>query len=234
MPLYDGSLQDLIMGIRSSNPAMVPQATMNMTNRMLTHILDALDFVHTQDPPIIHRDIKPGNILYQRQGEKFLLTDFGIARVVDTSTTMAGTQWYAAPEIHESGMQTPKVDIYSLGVTVLECLVGFEPETKRKKTFNKLDMWHSHIQSLFNQHAPEYSFMLAYKPSLRPTAGRLLESVTVTPICVPLHNPHAHVTTSGSEVSLFTNQMDMTMLSIVSTPMDWTRTVATAFFHGDL
>ena len=101
-----------------------------MTNRMLYQILDALDFVHTYNPQIIHRDIKPANILYQ--GNKFLLTDFGIAKVVDTSRTMAGSKWYAAPEVRQNGEQTPKVDIYVRARGNLRGVFGKTPTRSRE------------------------------------------------------------------------------------------------------
>jgi serine/threonine protein kinase len=106
MPIYDGSLHDLVQQYRLEGH----QVAMDMANRMLSQILDALNYVHMHD--IIHRDIKPANILCQgSRGDKFLLTDFGIAKVVDTSRTFIGTQWYAAPEVILRKEQTPKVDI---------------------------------------------------------------------------------------------------------------------------
>jgi serine/threonine protein kinase len=60
---------------------------------MLNQILGVLDFVYTNNPTIIYRDIKPADILYQgNQGDKFLLIDFGIVKVVDTSRIMTAGQ----------------------------------------------------------------------------------------------------------------------------------------------
>jgi len=98
MPLYEGSLHQLIERHRPDGSDILRART----GGMLSQILDALDFVHTQDPPII-RDVKPANILYQ--GVKFLLTDFGIAKVVDSSKTRVGTEWYMAPELLQNGDQ---------------------------------------------------------------------------------------------------------------------------------
>ncbi len=75
---------------------------------MLAQILDALNCVHTHNLPVIYRDIKPANILFHRHS--FCVTNFGIAKVVDASSTQIGTQWYAAPEIIQlDGEQTPMV-----------------------------------------------------------------------------------------------------------------------------
>ncbi|CAJ2508217.1 Uu.00g094030.m01.CDS01 [Anthostomella pinea] len=132
-------------------------------------VLDALDFVHTRDPPIIHRDIKPSNILYL--GDQFL-TDFGIAKVVDTSHTVIGTTWYMAPEVLENREQTPKVDIWGLGLTVVECLVGFPPEERRRE-LRRRAQWYEHLQGCLNQHqhARPFASMLAVDTERRPTAA---------------------------------------------------------------
>jgi serine/threonine protein kinase len=60
MPVYQGNLYDLLTRLTDSAGDLVPI----MTKIMLFHISDALNFVHTRNPPIIHRDIKPPNILY--------------------------------------------------------------------------------------------------------------------------------------------------------------------------
>ena len=103
MPICEGSLHDIIPREKLKGR----DAARDLAERMLVQMLDALHFVHTREPPVTHRDIKPANILYQ--GTRFLLTDFGIAKVVDTSRTMIGTPWYAALEVvRRNAEQTPK------------------------------------------------------------------------------------------------------------------------------
>jgi len=64
---------------------------------MLQQTLLALDYIHTDNPQIIHWNIKPPNTLFQ--GDNFFLIDFGITKSIDTSKTFVGTQSYLAPKL---------------------------------------------------------------------------------------------------------------------------------------
>ena len=83
---------------------------------------------------IIHRDIKPQNIIMSRDG-KVKVTDFGIAKVADSTTvttTATGTVHYISPEQARGGYSDERSDIYSLGITMYEMVTGrvpFEGET---------------------------------------------------------------------------------------------------------
>ncbi len=99
----------------------------------LRQLCDALHYLHSQTPPIIFRDLKPSNIMVDRNGT-IKLIDFGIARRFDprkpTDTTALGTEGYAAPEQYGKGQTDARSDIYALGVTTHRLLTGFDPSTR--------------------------------------------------------------------------------------------------------
>ena len=94
-------------------------------------LCDALGYLHAQNPPVIYRDMKPGNVMLQDDGTVKII-DFGIAREFkpnqSTDTKPLGTRGYASPEAAESVSQTDaRSDIYSLGVTLFHLVTGHSP-----------------------------------------------------------------------------------------------------------
>ncbi len=92
----------------------------------------ALTYMHAQKPPVIHRDIKPGNVKLTPAGEA-VLVDFGIAKASEmTQVTATGATGYTpgfAPPEQISGMRTgPYSDQYSLAATIYQVLSGRQPE----------------------------------------------------------------------------------------------------------
>jgi eukaryotic-like serine/threonine-protein kinase len=98
-----------------------------MALRWFYSLLEILEHLHGQVPPIIHRDIKPDNLIWTRKKSVLYLVDFGIARAgIATKTSSYGTPGYAAPE-QASGQAHPSVDIYSAGATLHHLLSGVDP-----------------------------------------------------------------------------------------------------------
>ncbi|WP_045876839.1 serine/threonine-protein kinase [Pseudofrankia sp. DC12] len=96
---------------------------------VLGQAADALQAAHALN--IVHRDIKPGNLLIRNDGV-VKVTDFGIARAVDAAPLtatgiMMGTAYYVSPEQASGRPVTPASDVYSLGVVAYECLAGRRP-----------------------------------------------------------------------------------------------------------
>ena len=97
---------------------------------LMAPIVDALVYLHNQDPPIVHRDIKPENIIVPARGDEAVLVDFSIAKeyVEERTTTVIrhGSPGFAALEQYGSGT-TPRTDIYGLAATIYTLLTGIIP-----------------------------------------------------------------------------------------------------------
>ena len=88
-----------------------------------------LDAAH--EAGLVHRDVKPANLLLDRQG-RVKITDFGIARIAGSQTLagmIVGTPAYLAPERVAGAPASPASDVYSLGIVAYECLAGHPPFT---------------------------------------------------------------------------------------------------------
>ena len=110
---------------------------------------------------LVHRDVKPGNLLITPSGE-VKITDFGIARVADQVSLTAtgqvmGTVQYLAPEQATGKPATPSTDIYSLGIVAYEALKGSRPftgETKWPSRCRKSTMLRRRCQTRFLPRSP--------------------------------------------------------------------------------
>lgn len=98
--------------------------------RMLTPVVEAVSYLHAQQPPIIHRDIKPANIIVTSAGNSSVLVDFGIAKEYDEDSTTTAVRHcspgYGAPEQYAGGTNA-QTDIYGLGATFYTLLTGEVP-----------------------------------------------------------------------------------------------------------
>lgn len=116
-----GSLQDRMKGKKYALEEAI---------KVLKPIASALDYAHEKG--VIHRDVKPGNILFDEKDAPFL-SDFGIVRLAEstasfTGSSVIGTPAYMSPEQIEGGTDLDgRSDIYSLGIVVYELLTGEVP-----------------------------------------------------------------------------------------------------------
>jgi eukaryotic-like serine/threonine-protein kinase len=153
--------------------------------RIGAELADALRHVHERG--IVHRDIKPGNILLDQDGRP-KITDFGIARMVDSARHTAtgltiGTAAYLSPEQLSSDPVGAPSDVYSLGLVLLECLTGHReyPGTGAESAFARL---HRAPVVPVNLPAPWRQLLTAMTdsdPTRRPTAADVAASLRREP-----------------------------------------------------
>ncbi|HTJ96906.1 MAG TPA: serine/threonine-protein kinase, partial [Rhodocyclaceae bacterium] len=96
---------------------------------IIARVADALSYAHGNN--VVHRDIKPANIMYEPESDQVKVTDFGIARITDSSRTktgmVLGTPSYMSPEQLAGKKIDGRSDIFSLGVTLYQMVSGHLP-----------------------------------------------------------------------------------------------------------
>ncbi|HST01788.1 MAG TPA: protein kinase, partial [Usitatibacter sp.] len=116
--------KDLVAYTKQPN-LFAPDKVLSIVER----VADALGYAHTMG--IVHRDIKPANIMYEVESDTVKVTDFGIARITDSSKTktgmVLGTPSYMSPEQLGGKKIDGRSDLFSLGVTLYQMLAGRLP-----------------------------------------------------------------------------------------------------------
>jgi serine/threonine-protein kinase len=127
---------------------------------------EALDYAHGQN--VVHRDIKPANIMYEPDSGNVKLTDFGIARITDSSKTktgmVLGTPSYMSPEQLQGKKVDGRSDLFSLGVMMYQLLTGKLPFTGDSMTTL---MW--------NISREPHTDILAVRPELPPCMKAIID-----------------------------------------------------------
>jgi hypothetical protein len=139
LPVYiehfeeDGALYLVMEKIEGESLASLRRRRANLAQadvaRFLADAGDVLSYLHSRVPPIIHRDIKPGNVILRRDGS-FAFVDFGSVREQlkpEGGSTVVGTFGYMAPEQFQ-GRALRGSDVYAVGATALSLVTGREPE----------------------------------------------------------------------------------------------------------
>lgn len=165
---------------------MIGKMTEEEAWKLIRDCASALAYLHAMNPPILHQDIKPANILLSDNGD-YMVTDFGVSTQMKQSMSRvsneekalfsAGTMSYMAPErFSRNNLPIMANDIYSLGATVYEMLSGDQPFGNSGGLLQKKG---AEIPELLGDFSPLIKITLekclAEEPWSRPTARRLEE-----------------------------------------------------------
>ncbi len=140
MQLIQGSSLSKIMHMAQKN--VIPSKRtlpLQTTIQIYIQVLDALDYAHNQE--IVHRDMKPGNVMIEKHNQRPIITDFGVARLLRGEESgkpmIQGTPLYMAPEQILGRKLDGRTDIYAMGTMLFEMLVTQLPIPNFK---SKVDM----------------------------------------------------------------------------------------------
>ncbi|SEA11261.1 serine/threonine-protein kinase [Microbulbifer marinus] len=152
--------------------------------RLVRQIADGLAVVHEKG--IIHRDVKPANILFRKDGSA-VLTDFGIAKDVDNNSDLTqagfslGSPSYSSPEQAQGQPLDITTDIYGLGVILLELLLGHNPfkgDSHTSTAINHIQQPIPALPAALEYLSPLLARMLAKQPAVRFQSCReLVDSI---------------------------------------------------------
>lgn len=194
---YDGSgavhiaLEYMDHGCLSTFIQRVGQIPESVVQMIAVDCLRGLRFLHRNH--VLHRDFKTANILLSRRLCCAKLSDFGLARDLNPGVsrveTFVGTVAYMSPERLQGSTYTYGSDIWAVGVSLVECLMGRYPFEKPQNYFDYIEatttanMWAGIAQSNIKVSSEAKDFMMLCtqtEPTRRPTAEQLLQHPWIT------------------------------------------------------
>lgn len=168
---------------------------------VVARVADALDYAHRQK--IVHRDIKPGNLIYNPKSGDIKITDFGIAKISDDSRTrtgsVMGSPLYMSPEQLKGRKVSGASDIYSLGVTLYKLVSGetpFQGDTLANLTYQILNKRPRSVRE-FNPDLPNGVVRLINKAIQREPDKRFDSAATMAEAVRRLAAREARTEASG-------------------------------------
>ncbi len=147
-------------------------------------MLEALEFLHSKKVMVVHRDVTPENILYNKTDE-FVLAGFSLARYGTPMTVEYGRKFeYLAPEVCESSEETTAVDIWAVGVLCLDMLCHMKPINDKHRSFDQmkqLDWCDCMCELARHVNKPEVKMMVVKRRVERSRAAEVLRFVRCNP-----------------------------------------------------
>ena len=145
-------------------PGLAPSSVL----AWLAQAAEALTHLHSQSPPVIHGDVKPGNLILTKGG-RIKLVDFGLSSAPYVPRVRAGTPGYRAPELAAGGTPSRASDVYALAATAFALLTGSAPA-------GVLPAWEGFDPAQAQQLEAAIRLGMATDPGRRPkTPGELVE-----------------------------------------------------------
>jgi WD40 repeat protein/class 3 adenylate cyclase/tRNA A-37 threonylcarbamoyl transferase component Bud32 len=163
MDWVDGTDLGTLLADRG-RPGLAPSSVL----AYLAQAAEALTHLHSQDPPVIHGDVKPANLILTRGG-RVKLVDFGLSSAPDAPRRRTGTPGFRAPELAAGGVPDRASDVYALAATAFALLTGSPPSGVRPS-------WEGIEREQVEQLEAAIRLGLATDPAHRPaTPGELVE-----------------------------------------------------------
>jgi serine/threonine-protein kinase len=190
---------------------------------IVARVAEALAYAHLQH--VVHRDIKPANIMYERESDTVKVTDFGIARITDSSKTktglVLGTPSFMSPEQLAGKKVDGRSDLYSLGVMLFQMLTGvlpFRGDSMSELMFKIANEEAPDVRSVRPELSEPLALIVARALSKRPetryqNGGEFAADLQL------LSNETARVATSEPKISTFFETVAMN-------PSDFEATIA--------
>lgn len=221
--------RDLVEFCKGDNLLPVPTVL-----SIVARVAEALAYAHKQN--VVHRDIKPANIMYELESDTVKVTDFGIARITDSSKTktglVLGTPSFMSPEQLAGKKVDGRSDLYSLGVMLFQMLAGVLPF--RGDSMAEL------MYKIANEEAPDIRIIRADLPSA--IADVVALSLSKRPetryqdgalFAADLRNAITHSTTvsvgaakmDGSATSAVADKTMAFTSTVAGVPVDYEKTV---------
>jgi len=179
-------MQDFVEGVSLADELERRRYTEDEVLAVLAEALEILAYLHGLAPPVIHRDVKPANLMRRASDGRLVLVDFGSVRdlvrgTVGGGSTVAGTFGFMAPE-QFMGEATPATDIYGLGVTAVALLSRRDPASLMG--YDRRFQWRDYVE-LSPPVEALLADMLANDPAHRPADAAALRARILRPAPAP-------------------------------------------------